>query len=795
MKKNLLFTFLLALFGTSVAQRTIHVEDDQLLSACNEPIVMRGVNEMYIWSQDKQGSATLPEIAKTGANTVRLVWTSEGKPSDLDALITNCLANKMIPVAELHDATGDFSKLQTLLDYWKSPEVLAIVQKHKQWIIVNIGNEVGSGSETNAQWAAYYKDAITQLRDAGYDVPLMIDCGNYGSNEDYFLSEGNALLAHDPLHNLIFSVHTYWITPDSDQGRKDRLDSLISKAKQKNLPFIIGEGPQKAASPWSTYCEVDFPYNYLIKRCQEESIGWLAWSWGLVDNNDCGAPNSVFDITTDGDFGNWASTFAEEIMISDPNSIQNTSIIPASMLGSGCGEKCSPVELVNTSNNLCATGTALLSTSNAISDKHTVKWYFNNVLIDTAQQNSILANKEGTYRIEVDSLGACLVFDDVYLKGSIDIDLGDDIKLCTNNETTLSVHASDDDYTFKWYVNDLRLPVNKNQITTDRTGTYKVIVFNDYCEATDSVIVSGSFAEVNDASICANIPQTLHVEGTGLYAWYSDSELSNKLGTGNSITTTLTEATTLYIRDESGFAGKVGKAAIEDSYWDTWDDESKTNKLGFEVFENITVKSFDIYAASKGAMNVIFYNASLAPIDTLKYDVEAGLNTLILNKEFTEGIYFADVAGSEINLQFNHDEGNYTTAFPYTLRHGSETLISIDRSEPSWMAGKPWYLFFYNWSIVQQGGNECLAEDMKINIKTLGCPDPTGTKEETSDLNIYPNPAYAIIYLSHSTDWQLRNINGELLQVGTGTNINIQHLENGLYFLKAENHYFKIQKQ
>src|SRR5690606_29245791 len=136
-------------------------------------------------------------------------------------------------------------------------EVLALIQKYKKWIIVNIGNEIGSGSETNEQWEAYYKDAITQLRDAGIDVPLMIDCGEYGSNEKYFLSKGNSLLTHDPLHNLIFSVHTYWIQPDSDQGRKKRLDDLITEAKAKKLPFIIGEGPQKAASPRSTYCNIN----------------------------------------------------------------------------------------------------------------------------------------------------------------------------------------------------------------------------------------------------------------------------------------------------------------------------------------------------------------------------------------------------------------------------------------------------------------------------------------------------------------------------------------------------------
>ncbi|MEM6829826.1 MAG: carbohydrate-binding domain-containing protein [Bacteroidota bacterium] len=281
----------------------------------------------------------MSEIAKTGSNAVRLVWTTEGDENEFDQLIQNSLDNNMIPVAELHDATGDFSKLQLLLDYWKRPAVLDLIQKHKKWLIVNIGNEVGAGGETVQQWVDYYKDAITQLRDAGIDAPLMIDCGGFGSFEHYFLQGGEELLAHDPLHNVIFSVHTYWFGGTS-ADKIQRLNNMVADARSKKLPYIIGEGPQLAASP--SFCNEIFPYTEMIDILQREKIGWLSWSWGLVNNNDCGAPNSVFDVTTDGTFGNWATPFAEEISTSDPNSIQNTSIIPESLLTNVCPSPSAP---------------------------------------------------------------------------------------------------------------------------------------------------------------------------------------------------------------------------------------------------------------------------------------------------------------------------------------------------------------------------------------------------------------------------------------------------------------------
>ena len=68
-----------------------------------------------------------------------------------------------------------------------------------------------------------------------------------------------------------------------------------------------------------------------------------------------------------------------------------------------------------------------------------------------------------------------------------------------------------------------------------------------------------------------------------------------------------------------------------------------------------------VYAQTAGAMNVVFYNASLAELETKTFNVSAGKNTLSINKEFLPGIYYADVKGSSVNLAFNHDEGNYTT--------------------------------------------------------------------------------------------------------------------------------------
>jgi mannan endo-1,4-beta-mannosidase len=41
-------------------------------------------------------------------------------------------------------------------------------------------------------------------------------------------------------------------------------------------------------------------------------------------------------MTRGGTFGNWEETWGEEVAVTDPNSIQNTSVRPRSMLNGEC---------------------------------------------------------------------------------------------------------------------------------------------------------------------------------------------------------------------------------------------------------------------------------------------------------------------------------------------------------------------------------------------------------------------------------------------------------------------------
>jgi mannan endo-1,4-beta-mannosidase len=313
--------------GGSGNRTGFYVNGRFLHDRCGERVVLRGVNEMVVWSGGKDGVPEFAEIARTGANAVRIVWTvTDGTAAELDAAITNALSQKLIPMIELHDATGDFSKLGAVVQHWVTPAVVAVIRKHQQNLLVNIGNEVGDGMVSDSTFETGYKNAITQMRGAGIRPPLVIDGTSWGQNLDQLQAVGPRLVAHDPDHNILLSVHMWWT-----DGTAQRITSEINQSVQANLPLIVGEFAQHAV----TGCSMNpFDYRALLAQAQMHSVGWFAWSWGSVKNSDC-ANSGPFDMTTNGTYAG-LSGWGREVAISDANSIQNTSVRPASINDGQC---------------------------------------------------------------------------------------------------------------------------------------------------------------------------------------------------------------------------------------------------------------------------------------------------------------------------------------------------------------------------------------------------------------------------------------------------------------------------
>ena len=296
---------------------TMYVEGRHLYTPEGEKIILRGVNEMFVWSDDLDGSRLLPEIAKTGANAVRLVWTAEeGNEDTLVELIGRCIAHQMIAMPECHSATGDWSKLDVCVSFWKHPALIEGIGRNRQWTLLNIGNEVGDGNVTAEQFKTGYMNAIDSLRGWGYTVPLVIDASRWGQDVDVILATWREILEHDPLHNILFSVHSYWSGTENYQR-------VATESVNGGLPVIIGEGPSPTKYPECTILD----YATGLEVTGQNEIGWLSWSWGGVPNGHC-VPN--FDHTYNGEFGKWRTSYAADMMAEHPFSLMRTAERPPS---------------------------------------------------------------------------------------------------------------------------------------------------------------------------------------------------------------------------------------------------------------------------------------------------------------------------------------------------------------------------------------------------------------------------------------------------------------------------------
>ncbi|MGQ1945719.1 cellulase family glycosylhydrolase [Geofilum sp. OHC36d9] len=263
-----------------------------LQDANGSEFLIRGVNVPFAWHPVKSYQA-LDEIARQKANCVRIVWESSLPASGLDSILQKSIDLNMIPIVELHDATGDSTatKLYQMATYFVSDEMKSVIQKYESYLLINIANEWGDNNLKAEYWRDAYKECISLLRNSGYRSTIVIDAPGWGQNIDPVLLYGQALIDYDPLHNLLFSIHMYGSWNDEEKIRH-----ALQDAVNQSLPIVVGEfGYHYNEGNNNLNCKVN--HEQILEVCAELNIGFLAWSWS--GNNEV---NQWLDLVTNDDW-------------------------------------------------------------------------------------------------------------------------------------------------------------------------------------------------------------------------------------------------------------------------------------------------------------------------------------------------------------------------------------------------------------------------------------------------------------------------------------------------------------
>lgn len=249
----------------SVSSSGFFVSNGRLYDANGNDFVIRGINHGHYWFRNELDTA-FGAIANTGANTIRIVWESEGTAGELETAVQRAIDLELIPMVELHDVTGSNSQsdLLNMARYYTGAQVLAVLQRFERHLLVNIANE-WSGED----WLGGYQAAVAEMRDAGINHTLVIDANGWGQESATVLRDGQALLDSDPERNLLFSVHMY-----QSFGSDSAITAALQGAVDQGLPLIVGEFGFQHGTPVT-----QIPYETILSECARLGLGYIPWSW------------------------------------------------------------------------------------------------------------------------------------------------------------------------------------------------------------------------------------------------------------------------------------------------------------------------------------------------------------------------------------------------------------------------------------------------------------------------------------------------------------------------------------
>jgi mannan endo-1,4-beta-mannosidase len=258
---------------STAAVSGFHVSGPNLLDANGNNFIMRGVSHPHNWYLEQTSS--FARIKTLRANTVRVVLSSgklwpKDDATDVANVIALCKASRLVCVLEVHDTTGygqdsEAASLAEAVSYWK--EIQSVLTGEEAYVIINIGNEP-YGNNNATDWINDMKNAIADMRTAGFQHTLMVDAPNWGQDWEHVMRDNAAdILASDPDGNLIFSIHMYGVY-DTAQKIEDYVSAFVTAG----LPLVIGE------FGWD-HSDGDPDEDAIMSVAQTYGIGYLGWIW------------------------------------------------------------------------------------------------------------------------------------------------------------------------------------------------------------------------------------------------------------------------------------------------------------------------------------------------------------------------------------------------------------------------------------------------------------------------------------------------------------------------------------
>lgn len=279
---HVLTVSILSLYGIFAQGFTTNNTNGNLIDANGNNFIMKGMNVPLAWFVNDVNGSIAAVRTNTNSNCLRIVVTTSTSDAAWQTCVQNCINNKMIPMVELHDVTGNTNQadLVRMGQFWASKASYMTKPEIAKYILINIANEWGTWETANnngAAWRDASTNAIKAMRAAGIKTTIVVDAVGYGQDIDdakNIRAYAKTIQASDAgflggQANLLFSIHMYceW------KKGGDNI-AIVNTIKNSGVPIIVGEFGYQHASDGS--CDID--EQAILNTCQSGGVGWLAWS-------------------------------------------------------------------------------------------------------------------------------------------------------------------------------------------------------------------------------------------------------------------------------------------------------------------------------------------------------------------------------------------------------------------------------------------------------------------------------------------------------------------------------------
>lgn len=271
---------------------SIFVQNGQLYTKYNKPVVVRGIEAMY-GPTSNSNPAGFVNVNKTlKANAVGpLVQQGQWSAANVRKLLEETRkANILCGLNVDHVSSGGRAAL-------KDPAIVSLVNEYDH---VYIQCEVEQGTDSDDVWEAAAIAFVKDLRAAGYKKqPLKVGSPLGGRQLKTALDRGKNVLATDPEKNLLFTWQAYWgiktsgWTYQTDNGFSYGRPGLVEACKavkDSGLCFIVGLDYADDIG--------DTGMDTLMAELQKNGTSWQYWALFVGDAYGNGMLNDSTNANT-----------------------------------------------------------------------------------------------------------------------------------------------------------------------------------------------------------------------------------------------------------------------------------------------------------------------------------------------------------------------------------------------------------------------------------------------------------------------------------------------------------------